>query len=188
MSISKRHILMNAFLRSQFNYCLLVWTCHSGINNTKINRLNERCLRITYNYKTSSFENLLEKNGSVFIHSRNFHVPVTEMFKINKGILSSILKGIFERRVEYPYNVWCISQFSIPLLSTVFYGTESISFLGLKIWSLLPKNFKNIDSLENFKKLIKKWKHENCPCRLSKVYIKSVGISVERETLYYSPR
>ena len=58
MSISKRHILLNAFFKSQFNYCALVWMCHSRINNTKINRLHERCLRIMYNDKTSSFENL----------------------------------------------------------------------------------------------------------------------------------
>ena len=105
MSISKRHILMNAFLKLQFNYCLLVWMCHSRINNTKANRLHARCLRITFNYKTSSFENLLEKDGSVSIHSRNFQVLATEMFKINKDILSSILKGIFEPRVEYSYDV-----------------------------------------------------------------------------------
>ena len=32
MSISKRHILLNAFFKSQFNYCTLVWMCHSRIN------------------------------------------------------------------------------------------------------------------------------------------------------------
>ena len=35
MSISKRRILMNAFFKSQFNYCSLVSMCHSQINNTK---------------------------------------------------------------------------------------------------------------------------------------------------------
>ena len=67
-----------------------------------------------------------------------------------------------------------MKKFSAPLVSTVFQGTESIFFLGPKIWSLLPENFKNIDSLENFKILIKKWNPENCPCRLCKVNIKNV--------------
>ena len=56
MSISKRRILMNPFFKSEFNYCLLVWMCQSRINNTKINRLHERCLRMIYNDQTSSFE------------------------------------------------------------------------------------------------------------------------------------
>ena len=80
------------------------------------------------------------------------------MFKINRGISSSIMKGIFEPKAEHPYNLRCISQFFAPLVSTVFHGTESISFFASKIWSLIPGNFKNIDSLENFKILIKKWK------------------------------
>ena len=95
------------------------------------------------------------------------------MFKINRDISSSIIKGIFEPRAEHPYNLQHISQFSIPLASTVFHFISS--FLGPKIWDLLPENFKNIDSLENFKILNNKWKPKNCPCRLCKVYIKNVG-------------
>ena len=82
------------------------------------------------------------------------------------------MKGIFETRAEYPHNLRCISQFSAPLTSTVFHGIESISFLGPKIWSLLPETLRNIYTLENFKVSIKNCKPENCPCRLCKVYIK----------------
>ena len=73
MSIPKRKLLMNSFLTSQFNYCSLTWMCHSRTINNKINRLHERCLRIVHSDKTSSFvrEKLLEKNGSVTIHTRN---------------------------------------------------------------------------------------------------------------------
>ena len=48
-------------------------------------------------------------------------------------------------------------------------------FSGPKVLRFLPENFKNIDSLEKLKILIKKWKPENCPSRLCKVYIKNVG-------------
>ena len=66
------------------------------------------------------------------------------------------MKGIFEPNAEHPYNLRCISQFSSPLVSTVFHGKESTSSFGPKIWSAFPESFKNIDSLENFKILIKK--------------------------------
>ena len=39
MDLSKRHILMNAFINSQFNYCPLVGMCHNRTTNGKINRL-----------------------------------------------------------------------------------------------------------------------------------------------------
>ena len=69
MSISKRHVLIKQCFnnKSQFNYCPLVWMCHSRINRAKINRLQERCLRIIYNDKTSSLKILLEKDGSISI-------------------------------------------------------------------------------------------------------------------------
>ena len=49
--LSKRCILINAFFNSQFSYCPLIWMCHSRTNNSKKNRLHERCLRIIYNDK-----------------------------------------------------------------------------------------------------------------------------------------
>ena len=44
MSIPKRKLLMNSFFISQFNYCPLVWMCHSRLMNNKINRLQKKCL------------------------------------------------------------------------------------------------------------------------------------------------
>ena len=79
MGIAKKNILMNAFFTSQFSYCPLVWICHSRTNNNKINRLHERCLRIVYNDKESSFNDLLEKDGSVSIQMRNTQILATEM-------------------------------------------------------------------------------------------------------------
>ena len=44
MAIEKKKVLMNTFFDSQFNYCPVVWMCHSHRNNTKVNNLYERCL------------------------------------------------------------------------------------------------------------------------------------------------
>ena len=35
MNLLKRKILMNAFFKSQFSYCPLIWMCHSRIINKK---------------------------------------------------------------------------------------------------------------------------------------------------------
>ena len=45
--------------------------CHNGTNNNKINCLHERCLRLIYNNKKSSFEDVLQKDQSVSIHHIN---------------------------------------------------------------------------------------------------------------------
>ena len=51
MVTTKKPIPMNAFLKTQFNYCALVWMCCNRSLNTKINRLHEQCLLIFYNDK-----------------------------------------------------------------------------------------------------------------------------------------
>ena len=70
---------MNAFFKSQFRYCPLIWMCHNRTTNRKINSPHERCLRIIYNDKQSSFNMLLEKDSSVSIRDRNIQCLATEM-------------------------------------------------------------------------------------------------------------
>ena len=76
MSLSKKKILMNSFFNSQFSYCPLIWMFHSRITNNKINRLHEKCMRLIYGDKTSSFEEL-EQDKSVSIHTRNLQMLAT---------------------------------------------------------------------------------------------------------------
>ena len=77
---------MNAFFKSQFSYCPLVWMCHSCANNGKINRLQERCLPIIFSNKQSSVETLLEKDGTVSFCNRNLQIFATEMYKIKNDL------------------------------------------------------------------------------------------------------
>ena len=39
MTIDK--ILLNSFVTTQFNYCTLIWMCHSRTLNNKINKIHE---------------------------------------------------------------------------------------------------------------------------------------------------
>ena len=77
MDIKKRRMIMKAFITSQFSYCPLIWMFHSRALNNKINTIHERSLRITYNDRTSTFEELLRKDNSVTIHHRNLQVLAT---------------------------------------------------------------------------------------------------------------
>ena len=54
---------------------------------------------------------------------------------------------------------------------TTYYGTETISVLGPKLWIILPDEYKNSTSLKEFKSKIKNWVPLNCPCRLCQTYI-----------------
>ena len=104
-NINKRRILMNSFFRSQFNYCPLMWMCHSRSNNRKLNRLHERCSRIIYNDKQSSFIKLLEKDNSLSIHRRNLPILAIEKFKVSNGLSPVPVNDIFKLIGEKTYNL-----------------------------------------------------------------------------------
>ena len=95
MSFDKKRILLKTFITSQFNYCPLVWMCHSRGLNNRINNLHERALRIVYQDKKSDFETLLKNDKSVTIHVRNLHYLVTEVYKLKITFLQKLREKFF---------------------------------------------------------------------------------------------
>ena len=91
MTVLKRRILMNAFFRSQFSYCPLVYMCQSRTLNNKMNRIHERCLRTAYNDKFSNFQNLLDQDRSVSVHTHNLQTLAIEMYEVSKGWVGGYL-------------------------------------------------------------------------------------------------
>ena len=70
-------------------------------------------------------------------------------------VAPTIFRKFFSKR-SVQYNLRHASEFSVPNVKSTFHGTESLSYLGPKIWDLLPKELKEPSSLSAFKKAIKK--------------------------------
>ena len=104
MNMQKSIIIMKSFVTSEFGYCPLIWMFHSRRLNNKINSIHERALRITYQDHLSTSQELLNKDNSVSINHRNFHVLATEMFKIHRGLSPDILREIFVTKISL-YNL-----------------------------------------------------------------------------------
>ena len=149
---------------------------HSRIINNKINGLHKRCLRLLHGDKFSPSEKLLEQDKSVTIQTRNLPILDKEMLKVYRNISPPIFSEIFHRG-DINYNLRINSDFAMPNVRSVFYGSESISYLkfGPKIWDIVPLELKELLSVVAFKKGIKEWKPKNCPCRLCKKYVPNLG-------------
>ena len=173
MDTNKKRAIMKSFITSHFSYCPLIWMLHSRTLNTRINRIHERSLRIVYNDNLSTFSELLEKDNSVTVHERNIQALATELFKVLHGLSPKIMNELFSIK----QNIGHSSRFPFTTsnVRTVTYGTNTLSYLGPKIWSILPKDIKESKSLLEFKRKIKKWKPKECPCKLCKTYIAGVG-------------
>ena len=166
-------ILISSFFNSQFSYCPLIWMFCSRMSNNKINKLQERSLRILYKDDYSNFEELLKKNHSVTIHIRNIQLLAIEMYKLKNNLSLDIIPCLFPRN-EYSYMRNC-HDFMRSNPKTVRWGTESLTNLGPIIWDIVPTDIKSLPTLHSFKQRIKRWDPQNCPCRLCKVYVRDLG-------------
>ena len=86
MDHNKIKISMRAFITSQFQYCPLVWMFHNRQVNKKINKIQERALRITYKDTESTFSDLLQKDCAVTIHRKNLQILMTEMYETRNDL------------------------------------------------------------------------------------------------------
>ena len=141
----------------------------SRVLNNKINRIHERALKITYKDKSSTFRELWENDNSVSIRDRNTQKLATEMYKVLHGFSPPILNDIFVP-VLRPYNFRRNDTLQRQRVNSVRHGTESISFLGPKIWDLVPSDIKLSQSFSNFKRNIK----NGCLCNVCLGFVKYI--------------
>ena len=99
-------------------------------------------------------------------------VLATEMYKISNGLSTHLMKNIFSVN-RNAYIIVQNSQFSGLRISTMYHVTESISNPGPKIQDLGPSDLKETCDLDKFKKPKKQQKHEDCICRLYKVFVQN---------------
>ena len=92
---------------------------------------------------------MLEKDESESIHQRNLQIFATKIYKARNYLGPEIMKDIFYS-VQKPYNLRNDSTQQRRRNRTVYFGTESISFLAPKIWEIVPCEIKNAKSLDNF--------------------------------------
>ena len=148
--------------------------CHSRTLNNKINKLHERDYDLSINYRQSTFEELLNIVKSVTIHHRNLQMLATELYKVLHGFAPELMKDIFKKR-NVTNNFRKTSTFETRNIKSVYNGSETISFIGPKLWELLPSKIKDPENLNIFKSNIKSWKPEYCPCRLCRLYLADIG-------------
>ena len=86
-----------------------------------------------------------------------------------------VISEVFQVRDTPYYNLRNNSQFLTYPIHSVYNGTESASYLGPKIWEQIPAEIRDKESLDSFKREIKKWKPVDCPCRICKTFVPNLG-------------
>ena len=127
---------------------------HNRTLNNRINRIHERALRIVYRDKTSKFTELLQKGNAVTVHQRDLQVLASEICEVKMGLTPQLVKELFPLSTR-ACNLRSTYEFKLENVKAVHYGNNSLSFLGPKIWELVPLEIKYFHFLEEFEKKIK---------------------------------
>ena len=141
-------------VKSQLNYCLLVWMFCPRRSNNLINIVQERALRITYNDQQTDFKFLLSNHSEVTIRQSNLQVLMTEIYKIINDIAPPIMSSLFEVR-ENAHNTRYFQVLSNESRGTLNYVLETMCCRAPFPWANLPPEYKLANSLNIFKRKIK---------------------------------
>ena len=107
------------------------------------------------------------------ISHKNLQVLATEIYKFKHELSPQIKNNVFELK-SVP-NMRRQDLFRSRNVHSVRHGTDSFTYLGPKIWDIVPQVIKNSKLLSVFKTKIKQWVPINCPCTLCRPYSQYVG-------------
>ena len=96
------------------------------------------------------------------------------VYKVVNNIAATVLSEPFSLS-NVNYILRSGSYFHQPFANTLWNGQETVSYLEPKIWNMAPEEMKQKSSLLAFKRDIKQWVPNNCPCRICKNYLPNIG-------------
>ena len=161
----KKVLLYKSMIKSQFNYCPLVWMFCSRQSNNLINKVHERGLRLTYRDETKDFQQILREQNEITIHQMNLQVIMTENCKQYSTTNNEFSFSISQQHATQTTEIFKkFIQKIVKLSDTV----RKLMYRAAFLRANLHNKYKNAKSLDEFKSKIKVWKCDFCHCRLCK--------------------
>ena len=86
-------------------------------------------------------------------------------------------KSYYKVEIEDNGNATCSKKLNYcPKKANIStFGLQSFSWLKQKSWALISNYLKDVNSLPTFQDKLKKFRFENCPCKLCKEYIQGIS-------------
>ena len=148
--------LFKAAILPYLTYSHLVWHFCRASESRKLERIQERALRVTFCDKTSRYDKLLV----MVILCTLQKDQATLMYEVKHNICRRYVADLFQR-TETKYALRN-KEFVIPWFKTVTYGKHTIRYTGPNIWNTIPKDIRSVPTLSSFKKNIRKLMNDNC--------------------------
>ena len=132
----------------------MVWHFCRASDRNKLERINERGLRIVFKDRASPYSDLLTHAGMTSLYNMRLQDLAIFMFKIRNRLLPYNILELFSPSTSN-YNLRN-SDFHVQRAKTGKYGKHFLRFFGPFLWSKLSMKGRNETSLRRFKANIKK--------------------------------
>ena len=113
----EKEVLLNSFLYSNFNYCPLVWHFCSSESLYKIEKIQERVLRLLHSDFASDYAELLKKSGKATMEIKRLRCLAMEVFKTVNDLNPYYMKEIFSKTTNL--HIDHLKQTLIRILKTM---------------------------------------------------------------------
>ena len=153
LDVSARRMIYNSFVASNFNYCPLAWHFCVVSYRNKMEKIQERCLRIVYKDYDSSYDRLLEMANTTSLAISRLRFLLLEVYKSIHHLNPKRISGIFELKPTN-YSLRNTEKLVQPMERTSTYGLRSVSYTGAKLWNDLSPFLRNDVEIEDFKSLM----------------------------------
>ena len=97
-----------------------------------------------------------------------------EIYNIKNNLNPPIMGFMFEQR-NNTYNLRNFQEFATKRKRTVKVDLETLNYRSPQLWSVLPENVRQINSLLQFNESVRKWDSIDYLCRLCKLYLPNIG-------------
>ena len=99
----KLEIVINSFIKSQFNYCPLVWMFHGMVLNSNLNLIQERASRLVCKGSETEWEKLMSK--TLTTHQHNLMIMLmTEIYETKQNLNRTFARVVFTETNNH-YNL-----------------------------------------------------------------------------------
>ncbi|KAL9950755.1 hypothetical protein ACROYT_G043312, partial [Oculina patagonica] len=145
-----KEALYRAFIFPYFTYCSQVWH-HCGTRNAiKLEKVNERALRLIYKDNSTSYQTLLEWIGlNNTLETRRIQdmlITINSCFQGRAPVKIGRLINV--RRSSY--NLRGANVLTLPKANSTKYGLKRFSYYAAKQWNGLPENIRCLAGTKDF--------------------------------------
>jgi len=145
--------ILHSFILSNFSYCSLIYHESGFRNRRKLEKIQERALRVIFKDFTSSYSCLLDAANIRTLYASRCKKVLEHVFKAIHNLSPLFPPNSYEIK-SVPYDMRQVNILRQPNFNTVRYGKNSMKYQACKLWNVMPNNLTEIDDFKDFQKAL----------------------------------